>query len=381
MATMFDMLELNGLPINGDVLGVPGIGADVEFLLTETTADVPDDHYSSGLDEFIDAGFRVGSNGTWPAVIEGITYSTPRLWQISYDLGGTSYTGYIVEAVPVGGGAARYFFLPEDGVDASINSLTITSMTGVNFIDETEADSDDAITFVVCFAAGTEIDTPEGPRRVEDLRAGDLTMTLDQGALPVLWTSQNPKSAAEQRRQVGLRAVEIAPGALASGIPSRTLRVSRQHRLLVKSPVAERMFGHQEVLIAAKDLLGLPGVRMVPPEGEIDYVHLLLPCHSVLRAEGAWAESLWLGDEAVRMLGAETARQAAQMLYASQAPARPFVSGARARQLVTRHLRNGRPLWTEAGRAGAGRTDPSAQGLARAGHAGRHPCPCPAHAL
>ncbi|MFA5582109.1 MAG: Hint domain-containing protein, partial [Paracoccaceae bacterium] len=37
----------------------------------------------------------------------------------------------------------------------------------------------------LCFTPGTLIDTPDGPRLVEDLRPGDLVLTADHGAQPL----------------------------------------------------------------------------------------------------------------------------------------------------------------------------------------------------
>lgn len=42
---------------------------------------------------------------------------------------------------------------------------------------------------VVCFAKGTLIDTPAGPRAIETLVPGDPVCTEEGGALPVLWIS------------------------------------------------------------------------------------------------------------------------------------------------------------------------------------------------
>ncbi len=342
LATIYDMLELDGLPGVGDVIGQPGSGADVEFLLSETTADVPDDYFSTGLGQMIEAGFHIGSVGTFPADIDGSSYATNGLWDTTFDLGGTTYSGFIIQAVPLGGGPTRWFLIPEDGVSPlNISSVTIQSMSSVVFVDADDAAIDDTINFVVCFTAGTRLSTPQGYRAVEDLIPGDLVTTLDQGDQPVLWTAETrvPRGADEE-----VRPIEINPGALGEGMPSRRLRVSRQHRVMLKSPVAARMFGAEEVLIAAKDLLDAPGIRVARPRGEVVYHHVLLPCHSVLLADGVWAESLWLGKEATRMIGAKAATQARCMLFAQQQPARPFVSGRRARKLVERHLRNQRPL-------------------------------------
>ena len=77
---------------------------------------------------------------------------------------------------------------------------------------------------------------------------------------------------------------------------------------------------------------------------------VLLPVHSVLEADGVWAESLWLGEQACQMLGAEAVLQARQLLYAKQDPARPFISGRRARGLLARHVQNGHPVWAAAPR-------------------------------
>lgn len=41
---------------------------------------------------------------------------------------------------------------------------------------------------MVCFAAGTMIETAEGPRRVEDITPGERVRTLDHGFQPVIWS-------------------------------------------------------------------------------------------------------------------------------------------------------------------------------------------------
>lgn len=49
---------------------------------------------------------------------------------------------------------------------------------------------------VICFGAGTRIDTPMGPRLVEALQPGDFVLTRDSGPQEVLWTGSRRMSGA-----------------------------------------------------------------------------------------------------------------------------------------------------------------------------------------
>lgn len=41
---------------------------------------------------------------------------------------------------------------------------------------------------IPCYAPGTLIDTPDGPRPVQTLQPGDLLLTLDHGPQLIRWT-------------------------------------------------------------------------------------------------------------------------------------------------------------------------------------------------
>jgi hypothetical protein len=203
----------------------------------------------------------------------------------------------------------------------------------------------------VCFTQGTLFDTDKGTRRIEALRPGDLLMTRDNGLQPVRWIWARKRPRDLLLREPGLRAVLIRKGALGNGVPRRDLRVSRQHRILVQSKIAWRMFGRLEILVPAKDLLALEGVTLEQPVQDITYFHILLEHHQILLAEGTPAESLYLGTEARKALEPAAAQELAlifgeewQRFCAGMAPVRPLVSGRRARLLAARHARNRRAL-------------------------------------
>ncbi|EEW25875.1 Hint domain-containing protein [Rhodobacter ferrooxidans] len=146
----------------------------------------------------------------------------------------------------------------------------------------------------VCFVAGTQIATPQGPRAVQDLRAGDLVCTLDDGAQPLRWVGGGNVIATGAACPV-----RIAAGVLDN---DRDLAVSGQHLLLLSGVDCELLFGEAEVLVSAKDLLGLPGVSHDPGPQRVSYHHLLLDAHHVLLAEGTPAESLRPGPMALASL-------------------------------------------------------------------------------
>ncbi|MGL4822623.1 MAG: Hint domain-containing protein, partial [Plesiomonas shigelloides] len=96
---------------------------------------------------------------------------------------------------------------------------------------------------VPCFARGTMIRTENGEVAVEDLVAGDMVYTADRGYQPVRWIGSRRIGSAELMAFPKLRPIRIAAGALGEALPSKELVVSPQHRILISSPVVERVTG------------------------------------------------------------------------------------------------------------------------------------------
>ncbi|MGD9917059.1 MAG: Hint domain-containing protein [Paenirhodobacter sp.] len=141
---------------------------------------------------------------------------------------------------------------------------------------------------VPCFVAGTRIATPEGLRPVESLAPGDLVLTQDAGAQPLRWVGR--RSVAAEGSFAPIRFAAGAHGA------ARPLLLSPQHRVLMRDPVAELLFGEAEVLVAAKDLVNGTSVT-VAEGGTVDYVHILFDRHHIVFSEGIASESFLPGPQ------------------------------------------------------------------------------------
>lgn len=172
----------------------------------------------------------------------------------------------------------------DDGTGSFTGSATLFDGTTLNFSE---------IENIICFAAGTMIETADGPVAVENLSVGDHLVTRDDGNQALRW--------------IGARSVEakgkLAPITFEAGsLPGleNSLSVSPQHRMLISGPQAELLFGEPEVLVAAKHLLGMPGVTSEPTT-MVTYYHLMLDRHQILFAEGAETESFYASE-----LGLET---------------------------------------------------------------------------
>lgn len=200
---------------------------------------------------------------------------------------------------------------------------------------------------VPCFTAGTLIRTAGGERPVEELAVGDLVWTRDNGLQPIRWIGRRVLRPAELAAQPNLRPIRIRAGALGAGQPARDLVVSPQHRILVRSSIAVRMFGAAEVLVAAKQLLSLPGIAIDEAARDVTYLHLMFDHHEVLVSNGAETESLYPGPVALAALGEAAAAEIHALFPELREdeggfpPARPFVPGRLARKLAERHGKNG----------------------------------------
>ncbi len=154
---------------------------------------------------------------------------------------------------------------------------------------------------------------------------------------------QNPK----------LYPVRITAGALGKGLPEVDLLVSRQHRILVSSPIVTRMFGVPETLIAAIKLVELPGIFVDTSVTEVTYFHLLFENHEVVFAEGAPTESLLLGLEAVKSLPQSLIDEIDAIFgdlllpRDTVSPGRLIPRGSQQKSLVARHAANQKALLTD----------------------------------
>ena len=186
-----------------------------------------------------------------------------------------------------------------------INVTTGTGQTGTIRFENIEK-----IRSVPCFTPGTLILTLRGARPVEALKPGDRVLTRDSGYLPLRWVGRRHLGRDLLAADPALRPVLIRAGALGAGLPARDMMVSRQHRMLVRGPRAELLFGEGEVLVRALHLLGLPGIEEADV-AEVTYLHILFDRHEIVMADGAWTESFQPGDHA---LGGLDADQRAELL-------------------------------------------------------------------
>lgn len=166
----------------------------------------------------------------------------------------------------------------------------------------------DDVSLLVCFVAGTQIETDHGPVPVESLTEGTLVKTRDAGLQPVRWISSRKITAAEQAGDSSLCPVVFAPGSLGDGLPTRSLAVSPLHRMLISDWRSQLYFAESEVLVPAKALVNGKNVRQEPTGSEVTYVHFLLDGHQIVLAEGVASESFY--PSRLSMNGVETEARA-----------------------------------------------------------------------
>jgi hypothetical protein len=132
---------------------------------------------------------------------------------------------------------------------------------------------------VICFAAGTLIDTQSGEVAVEKLKIGDLVMTLHNGPRPVKWIGQGNVLSTPNRRTAATPVI-VRKGALGPNLPHQDLRVTKAHSLYI-----------DEVLIPVEFLVNYKTIIWDDRAQEVEIYHVELESHDVLIANGVPAES------------------------------------------------------------------------------------------
>lgn len=153
----------------------------------------------------------------------------------------------------------------------------------------------------ICFVAGTMILTPKGEVPVEELCAGDMVMTRDNGPQPLRWVGKATVPVDEVMAPVRIRA-----GAFGPGRPARDLRVSPQHRLLVSGAALELTMGMDEALVPAKHLVNDSTILRDRSEELVTYHHILFDRHEIITSDGLPTESFHPGQWGLGALEEQT---------------------------------------------------------------------------
>ena len=133
------------------------------------------------------------------------------------------------------------------------------------------------------FLPGTRILTSRGEVPVEELRIGDLVVTVRGESKPIKWVGRQSFKKSGPAWQDSVMPIRIARGALDENTPHQDLYVSPVHALLIDG-----------FLMPAMDLVNGTSIAHALPDGRevIEYVHVVLDSHEVVLAEGAPAETL-----------------------------------------------------------------------------------------
>jgi hypothetical protein len=177
---------------------------------------------------------------------------------------------------------------------------------------------------VICFTPGTRLATPSGPVPVENLREGDLVDTRDGGPQEILWIGNRRLSGAQMHALPELRPIRILAGALCPDRPDADLVVSPRHRILLRGAAADALFGTTEVLVAAEDLRNDRTVVRDTRLHEVRYIHLLLPRHHIVWANGVETESFHPASTDLRTVEAQQRERLVRIVPGVEADPRGY---------------------------------------------------------
>ncbi len=155
---------------------------------------------------------------------------------------------------------------------------------------------------VVCFVQGANILTPTGERPIETLRPGDSLCCGDGQHRNIKWIGSRAVDTETLRTQRQLRPIMLQPGAIEENVPSRPLRLSPQHRVLLRDWRAELLFGENEVLVPAHSLTNDHSITPDHSLEAVEYYHILLEGHHTVFADGLECETLMPAELALTAL-------------------------------------------------------------------------------
>jgi hypothetical protein len=193
----------------------------------------------------------------------------------------------------------------------------------------------EAITFALCFCAGSLIRTPSGDVPVEQLNVGDTVVTSRGECRPITWIGVGRVLATRGCRNAATPVI-VRKGALGDNVPYADLRVTKGHSFLFDG-----------ILIPIEFLVNHRSILWDDHAHEVSVYHVELATHDVLMANGARAESY--RDDGNRWLF-QNANNAWDL--APQEPCAPVLTGGSIvddvwRRLLDRAGPRPQPAWID----------------------------------
>lgn len=303
--------------IDADPLGTSDV-----TILEEYIVDVTDDDAQL---EWNDASGPQLDTADLPAGLVGDTTSFQVFETYSGSLGGSTVSFTLLQ------------YSTPTLIVATLGTFDVgDTITGTGSTIVTAPSSDyDTLPDFVCFVAGTLIETPQGPRAIETLSPGDLVLTGHGYAKPIKWVGRRKLSASELAKNPHLAPVEIAPDAIAPGVPARAVHVSPQHRIALGTGASGIALEADAVLAPAQFLTEREGIQTDANASSVDYVHILLDTHEVVNVAGLWSETLFLGDTTLAALSPDARDEITQIF--PQLTHSPHTLERTCLPVVTRH--------------------------------------------
>lgn len=332
---------VGGLPpeYNAEALGSPYFFLRLSSDATPTLVEVTDnDTFFNEVD--------YSQSLTNDTVLNGNFYSAGTSIHQAYDLV-NSADNHIVSTLHFGGDGYQ-----QGGVHGLVSNIEL--VPGRSYLFDQERSSfnqgNEYVDYYACFAGGTLITTDRGPVAVEALRTGDMIATAEGNFAPLRLKLSRSIQASELQAHPQLRPVRIGAGSLGMGLPTRDLLVSPQHRMLAVSPIVKRMFGRDQVLVAAKKLTALNGIYIDDQIEQVSYFHLVLDGHEIIYAENTPTESFYCGPFAIEALSSEAVAELHSLFpdlmeeNFTPLPACHIPEGRLQNRLITRHKKNEKAL-------------------------------------
>jgi len=182
-----------------------------------------------------------------------------------------------------------------------------------------------------CFLAGTCVATPDKVVAIEELRIGDLVLTVSRRPKPIKWIGRNHYTRQpSQAWNPDVPPVKVSRFALDDATPCRDLYLSPGHAIYLHGlliPVENLVNGRSIIVDQRANAVTL------------DYYHIELEEHDVVLAEGTPAETFGGRDHS----GFDNAEEYEMLYGSSLAPTRtfaPLVSLNGGRQQLRSRLRS-----------------------------------------